>query len=212
LRQLVIVGAGGVARELLQTLAAMQALGFPAVCAALIVEAGYAGASEIEGVPVWEGLEQLARHPDAAVVIAIGAPHVRRRIANAIADAPVAEPLVHPSAMLGRTVVLGEGTIVGPGAIATADVAVGRHVQLHAGTTIGHDTRIDDFAMLAPASTVSGNVNIGEGAFVGTGAVILPNVTVGPWSVVGAGAVVTRDVGGGVTVVGNPARPVQPSA
>ncbi len=43
-------------------------------------------------------------------------------------------------------------------------------------------------------------------AAIGTGAVILPGVTIGEGAVVGAGAVVTKDVGDGVTVVGNPAR------
>ncbi len=45
-------------------------------------------------------------------------------------------------------------------------------------------------------------------AALGTGAVILPGVTIGAGAIVGAGAVVTRDVPDGVTVVGNPARPI----
>ncbi len=49
---------------------------------------------------------------------------------------------------------------------------------------------------------------IGERAFIGAGAVILPGVRIGRDAVVGAGAVVTRSVPDGVTVVGNPARPL----
>jgi UDP-2-acetamido-3-amino-2,3-dideoxy-glucuronate N-acetyltransferase len=47
-----------------------------------------------------------------------------------------------------------------------------------------------------------------DGATIGSGATILGGVTIGAGSTVGAGAVVTRDVGAGVTVVGNPAREV----
>lgn len=52
-------------------------------------------------------------------------------------------------------------------------------------------------------------VRIGRNVWIGGAAIILPGVTIGDDAVVGAGAVVTRDVPPGVTVVGNPARPVR---
>ncbi|ETX27199.1 sugar O-acetyltransferase [Roseivivax isoporae] len=51
-------------------------------------------------------------------------------------------------------------------------------------------------------------VTIGRAVWIGGGALILPGVTVGDGAVIGAGAVVTRDVAEGVTVAGNPARPL----
>lgn len=53
-------------------------------------------------------------------------------------------------------------------------------------------------------------IHIGANVWIGGGAIILPGVTIGDDAVIGAGAVVTRDVAAGVTVVGNPARPVAP--
>ena len=52
-------------------------------------------------------------------------------------------------------------------------------------------------------------VRIGRDVWIGGGAIILPGVAIGDGAVVGAGSVVTRDVGAGVTVAGNPARPRQ---
>jgi maltose O-acetyltransferase len=52
-------------------------------------------------------------------------------------------------------------------------------------------------------------VRIGRDVWIGGGAIILPGVTIGDGAVVGAGSIVTRDVGAGVTVAGNPARPRQ---
>jgi maltose O-acetyltransferase len=51
-------------------------------------------------------------------------------------------------------------------------------------------------------------VAIGNDAWLGGGSIVLPGVSVGEAAVVGAGSVVTRDVPPGVTVAGNPARPI----
>jgi maltose O-acetyltransferase len=51
-------------------------------------------------------------------------------------------------------------------------------------------------------------VRIGRHVWIGGGAIILPGVTIGDEAVIGAGSVVTHDVAAGVTVAGNPARPI----
>ena len=51
-------------------------------------------------------------------------------------------------------------------------------------------------------------VSIGVGAWIGFGAIVLKGVTIGDEAIVAAGSVVTGDVPAGVTVGGNPARPL----
>jgi len=51
-------------------------------------------------------------------------------------------------------------------------------------------------------------IHIGYNVWIGGGAMILPGVKIGDTAVIGAGAVVTRDVAAGITVAGNPARPL----
>ena len=51
-------------------------------------------------------------------------------------------------------------------------------------------------------------VTIGRNVWIGGGAIILPGITIGDHAIIGAGSVVTRDVPSGVTVAGNPARPL----
>ncbi|MEM1073217.1 MAG: sugar O-acetyltransferase [Pseudomonadota bacterium] len=53
-------------------------------------------------------------------------------------------------------------------------------------------------------------IEIGRNVWIGGGSIILPGVSVGNDAIVGAGAVVTRDVAPGITVAGNPARPLVP--
>jgi len=49
-------------------------------------------------------------------------------------------------------------------------------------------------------------IRIGRDVWIGGGAIILPGVSIGDNTVIGAGSVVTRDVPGGCTACGNPAR------
>lgn len=51
-------------------------------------------------------------------------------------------------------------------------------------------------------------VEIGRNVWIGGGAILLPGVTIGDDAIVGAGSIVTRDLPAGITVAGNPARPI----
>jgi len=98
---------------------------------------------------------------------------------------------IHPSAGIGTSVFLdhGTGVIVGP------FVEIGDEVTIMQNVTIG---RKDTPAGRAPT--------IGRGVYISAGATILGDIKVGDFAKIGAGAVVTKDVPGGCTAVGVPAR------
>src|SRR5690242_13955234 len=53
-------------------------------------------------------------------------------------------------------------------------------------------------------------VKVGSDVWIGGGAIILPGVSIADRAIIGAGSVVTKDVAAGMTVAGNPARPLSP--
>jgi serine O-acetyltransferase len=110
-------------------------------------------------------------------------------------------------------------------AIATAGVAIGDPVLVHAGVYLLHGqvvidgiAEIQSGAVIAPFVTIglrAGDFDgpmIGPNVEIGTGAKIIGPVQVGAGARIGANAVVVDDVPEGATVVGAPARPVAESS
>ncbi|WP_316928685.1 acetyltransferase [Flavobacterium suncheonense] len=114
--------------------------------------------------------------------------------------------VVHPSAAVCESAVLGSGTVVMPNAVINADTTIGKHCIINSGAVVEHDCTVADYVHISPNAALAGNIEIGEGSHVGLGAVVLPGVKIGKWATIGAGTVVLKDVPDYAVVVGNPGR------
>lgn len=170
--------------------------------------------SRILDLPVLGGGDWLETEAAAGlgVVVTIGDPAIRRRIADRLAAKGVRfATLVHPSAVLSPWVQIGEGSIVLARCTFTADIRIGRHVVFNPGCTVAHDVVVEDYVYVSPGVDLAGRVTIEHSAYLGIAASVVPGCRVGARSVVGAGAVVVRDVPPDVTAVGVPARVLEKS-
>lgn len=91
---------------------------------------------------------------------------------------------VHPSAVIGRTVELGENVTIGPCAVVEEGASIGARTRIEAGAVIGRDVRVGEYCRIYPR------------------AVLYPGTTLGNWVCVHAGAVLGAD---GFGYVRNPA-------
>lgn len=211
--QLVVVGAGGFGREVIDVVDAINAAA-PTLVWDLV--------GVVDDAPSDANLERLEKRgtsylgtvdlhltepSPAHYVVGIGSPRVRRTIAERFDGAGrTAATLVHPAATTGFDVRIGGGTVICAGVRLTTNISVGRHVHLNPNVTVGHDSELLDFVSMNPASSASGDCVIEEGVLIGVGAVILNGLTVGTESTVGGGACVVKDVPSRATVKGVPAR------
>lgn len=206
---LVIVGAGGLGREVAALVEARNAQETVWDLRGFVDDDEGLHDASIIGYPVLGSVEWLSHQGNLFYVIAIGDERTRRTIASQLDDAHVEPtPLIHPSVSIHRTTTVGPGTILCRRASPTVDIQIGAHVVVDQQCTVGHDSTLAAFATLHPGCRISGSVRLETGVTVGAGAVVLPNTKIGAHATVGAGAVVTEDLPPECTAVGMPARPL----
>lgn len=208
--RLVIIGAGGFARETAQ---AARAAGLP-LAGHLDDDPALHGRT-VDGVPVLGGTERVRELKDASFVVCVGSPRDYASRARIVARLGLPEEryttVVHPTAAVSASSVLGPGTVLLAHTVLTAAVTVGRHVAVMPQTVLTHDDVLGDFATLASGVRLGGTVRIGTGAYLGAGAMVREGTEVGAWSLVGMGSVLLADVPPGEVWAGSPARPLRPA-
>lgn len=82
------------------------------------------------------------------------------------------------------------------------------NVKIDSLVHIGHDVHLGKNVEIPAGAIVGGFCEIKEGAFVGINATLRNRIVIGEKAFVGMGAVVTKSIPEGITVVGNPAKPL----
>jgi sugar O-acyltransferase (sialic acid O-acetyltransferase NeuD family) len=210
--KIIIVGFSGLGREVLWAALRAQAL-TPGWNAELLgyTERAAAEGPEIDGLPYLglegPGLLDLKPAP-THFICAIGENRLRRKVC-AVLEGLGLKPIsvIDPSVIIAPGVLVGAGSYIAPGSILSPGSTIGRHALINQHVSIGHDSRLGDFVQACPGTRVSGWAQVGEGGFLGSNSVVAPKVSLGPWAVLGASSFASRDIPGGVTAVGNPAKP-----
>lgn len=116
---------------------------------------------------------------------------------------------IHPSAIIGKAVRIGKGSVVMPGAIVNPNSNIGDFCIMNTNASLGHDGTMDDFSSIASGVCTGGNLVLGQFSAISLGANIIENITIGAHSIVGAGSLVVKDVKSFSIVYGSPARLVR---
>lgn len=212
---LVIIGAGGFGREVLDVLDAVK-LHWGTVENGDYEFVGFLddGTPDLDllsarGVDHLGSVAHLEDLPEnVGYLIGIGDGAIRRQIDSYGQSLGRPSPtVVHPSATVGFDVRFGPGTVVCSHVSLTNNIRVGRHVHLNLNSTVGHDAVLGDYVTVSPLVAVSGEVTIGDEVLLGTGAAINQRLNIGAAATVGAGAAVVKDIPAGTVAVGVPAKP-----
>lgn len=119
--------------------------------------------------------------PHIPLVIAIGAPSTRKKVAEHCYSHSFVT-LIHPTATIGGNVEIGEGSVVLAGAVIQSGAKIGKHVIVNANVTIDHDAIIEDYVTTYPGVYIGAGAVIGDGTLIHSNAVIMRAVIVASFS------------------------------
>ncbi len=117
----------------------------------------------------------------------------------------VAVSYLHETVIIGSRCKFEQGLVMLPNSLISCDVRIGNYVFINNGSQIGHDVLIGDFTSIMAGVDIGGGAQIGKNVFIGSKAVILPGVIIPDNTRIGAGAVVIRSIKVPGTYFGNPA-------
>lgn len=210
MKDLIIIGAGGVGRETALIVEALNLVSKEWNILGFVDDNKEVQGKNINGYKVLGGIDYTLNYKDEIyVVCGIANYKVKKSIIDKIksTNSKIKFPnIIHPSVKLNRTVDIGEGCIIYENAVITANIKIGSHVIISPKCGIGHDSIIQDYTTLLWNVNVSGNVVLEEGVTMGSGSTVIQGIRIGRESFIGAGAVVIKNIRLNSKSVGVPSR------
>ncbi len=208
MKKLVIIGAGGFAREMYDL--ANVCFGHdPSFSVRGFLSDGPSNIEELGYPPVLSTVAAYEPQPEDVFFCAIGKVSDRQKTVTIIQEkGGVFINLIHPTAVISPSVKLGVGVGIKAFCVLASDVSIGDFSFLQSSVIMGHDVSIGRFCQVNSFAFFAGYAQVHDRSSVNAGAKLIQNVVVEEDAVVGVGSVVLRKVKRGTTVFGVPAKQI----
>lgn len=205
--RVILIGGGGFARELICWARDSEvAGGFPKITG--FIDDNLNALDDFSyGIPCLGQISNFQPEIDDMFLMGIATPAIKRKIVSTI-GLPVDRylTLIHPTAIVAFSAVLGHGVVICPKALISADVKIGNLCAVNAMSSIGHDSVLGDYTTLSAHVDVTGQVLVGQEVFFGTSSATVPRIKIGNKSKIGAGSLIMRNVADEVVMYSSPAK------
>ena len=205
---LVIIGAGGLAREVFD-LSHLCYGNDPKFNVKGFLSDGPSNIQDMGYPPVLGKVEDYEVSADDVFFCAIGNVFDRKKTVEIIlTKGGKFINLIHPTAIISPSAQIGTGVAIKAFCTIASDVRIGNFNYLQSSVIIGHDVVLGDFCQVNSFSFFAGCVTVGNLCSINAGAKLIQSIKVEDESVVGIGSIVLRNVKKGSTVFGVPAKKI----
>lgn len=210
MQSVILIGAGGLAREVVALLEGSQEY----KPTGLLDDNEALYGTDIGGLPVLGSVDSVGDHGDADILVCTGSGRSRRAIVDRLHRMGVDDSryatVVAPDVQISSDSSVGVGSIILAGSVLTASVTVGRHNVLMPHAVCTHDNQLGDYVTLCAGVALGGHVVVAHEAYLGMNSSVRQHVQIGESAVLGMGSVLLTDVPADEIWAGNPARNIKP--
>ena len=195
MKDIVIIGAGGIGREVAWIIEEINEVNPTWNILGFVDENSEIWGKELNGYKVLGGLDILDKlESKPEVIVAIANCGVKKDIVARLNNKFNFATIIYPNVKISKYIEIGQGTIIYPGVILTVNTSIGNHIIISGNCGIGHDTVIDDYSSVLWGSNFSGFNTVGEECFIGVGTKVIQGINIGRGRKVDAGTVVIENI------------------
>lgn len=209
MKQLIIIGAGGMGRCLFCM--AEESLGFGKEFVIKgFIDDNLQALDGVDGYPpVISTISEYKIEKDDVFACSIGDIPTKKNVCEDLKKRGAEFlTLIHKTAIVWKGCKIGKGTIIDEGVHIDPNVIIGEDCLIQAKAMIGHDSIVGNYVRIDSFCALVGGTIVKDRAAIYTHAMINHRVTVGEGSTVGACSFVIKNVKPETTVFGVPARAI----
>ena len=195
MKKLLIVGAGGLGREVANWAVDGIKKTSDWIVAGFLDDNPNALDGKKTSIPLVGSIAGFVPSSDKFLVIALGNPSVRRTLHEDLRTKGAQfTNVIHPTAIVAEGARLGVGVVLAPFSIISANSYIGDGVVINCFAVIQHDAQVGNWCYVSSHGNVGGASIIGQEALVGTHSVVSAGAYVPNQYVVSAGTIFASDI------------------
>ncbi len=205
MKNLIIVSAGGFARELLFWLEDSH-------CNEACEIKGFLSPNpkDLDGfdidLPILGDEQSYEIQPDDRFLVPIGDISLRKKVVETLVSKGAKFVTVrHSTAIIADNAIMGQGVIIGPHSVISTHTQIGDFSLINSFASCSHDSRLGAYSYMCPYSTLNGFAQMGHSSFMGTRASVGPGIKVGDNTILSAHSMVLENKGSDLRLKGTPA-------
>lgn len=207
MKKLVIIGAGGCGREVLQWARDINEKKPTWGSFEFIDDNLEALNGKNCDVPLNKKIQGYKPEKDADYICCIANSNIRKNIVESFESFGANfVSIIHPTAVIADNCKIGNASVIYPYAIVSdnADIEKGCIINMY--SSVAHDSVVGEYSTVSAHCDITGMCKVGKFVFMGTSSQMIPSSRIGDNAYICAGSMVMGRVKENTKVMGNPAR------